>query len=69
MTLPDTRIVACAACGGDRGWAFPIGIERTTGALMEEWAECPYCDATGEEEIEVFPVDLADLDEIPAVLA
>jgi len=61
MMDPGLRIIPCQACGGDRGHAVPINIDRRDGSLIERWEPCLRCDATGDEEIEVEPIELEDL--------
>jgi hypothetical protein len=53
------RVVVCEACGGDRGHDVVSGYYPwgTTG----RWVPCTACDATGEIEVEVEPIDLDDL--------
>ena len=33
----------CPACGGDGGFHVARDVDRTTGALIEDWRPCPYC--------------------------
>lgn len=56
-------ISVCPACGGDRGFAYPVDVCRVTGALIEGWDPCRFCDARGDiEELPVFRT-LQDLEE------
>lgn len=56
------RIWPCPACMGDKGHAYPVDIDRRDGSLIEAWADCVTCDATGDVEIELEPVELEDLE-------
>lgn len=38
----------CPECSGDGGWHIPWDIDRTSGALIEQWERCETCDETGE---------------------
>lgn len=64
----DLRLMPCPACGGDRGWAYPVDIDRRDGSLIERWEDCRYCDENGEVEVELEPIELDDLDEAAASL-
>ena len=33
----NTRIIPCPACGGDKGHACPVDIDRRDGSLIERW--------------------------------
>ena len=48
----DTRIIPCPACGGDKGHHDFAG----------HWTRCDACDATGDIEVELEPVELDDLE-------
>jgi hypothetical protein len=58
----NTRIIHCPACGGDKGHAYPVDIDRRDGSLIERWQHCEVCEATGEIEVELEPVELEDLE-------
>lgn len=58
----NTRIIHCPVCGGDRGHAVPVDIDRRDGSLIERWQSCEACEATGEVEIELEEIEVADLD-------
>jgi hypothetical protein len=62
MTDREHMIIPCPECGGDRGWAVPVDIDRRDGSLIERWQQCEVCEATGELEIEPEPIELEDLD-------
>lgn len=60
----DCRETWCRVCGGDGGFAYPVDLCRSTGALIEGWDRCSACVGTGgmsEEEAADF--DLAERDE------
>lgn len=60
----ETRFVVCQACNGDGGWSyFTGGYCRFTGAADEAWEVCNYCGGKCEEEIEVEPITLEDMEE------
>ena len=61
VRMSDIRIVECTACHGERGYAIVSGYDPRNGALLGDWYVCHYCDGTGEEEIEVFPIRMKDL--------
>jgi len=61
-----TVIVACPACGGDRGWeSAPWGVDYRDGSVLTSWITCNECNATGGVEVPVELVDEYDLDDIP----
>ena len=62
MTRPCWN--ACPACGGDGLIVTETGIDRTTGALMEQFDRCDYCDGRGEIEETAQPIDCDDIDGI-----
>jgi DnaJ-class molecular chaperone len=55
-------IVACAACGGDGVILHEIGVDRTTGAIMEMVERCAECDGTGCVWIEGEPLAEDDVE-------
>ena len=61
--MSNTRIIPCPVCGGDRGHAIPVDINRRNGELIERWQSCEACEATGEIEVELEPIELEDLEE------
>lgn len=63
MTEPDVRIDPCPHCMGDKGHDVPYDIDRRDGSTIDRWVPCRLCDATGDVEIEVEPVELEDLEE------
>jgi hypothetical protein len=68
---PEERIVTCEVCGGDGGWEVaetgPYGYryDPNDGALITHWRKCEACAGTGQVAVEVQPIDLSDLAEIP----
>lgn len=65
--MPQTvsfRIEPCPACRGDKGFAYPIDIDRRDGSLIEGWADCSTCGAEGEIEVELEPIELEDLADV-----
>lgn len=54
------EIIPCPSCGGDKGHGVPYDIDRRNGGLIERWVSCITCDATGEIEIELEPLDGPD---------
>lgn len=61
----NTRMVPCGVCRGDKGHAVPVDIDRRDGSLIERWQPCEACEATGEIEIELEEIEMADLDAAP----
>jgi DnaJ-class molecular chaperone len=58
--MPDVRIVLCEACGGDgRVWTSRYG-----GNDPDVWdaGPCPVCEGTGDEIVEVQPIEMEDLE-------
>jgi hypothetical protein len=62
MTCPDTRLIECPNCNGDCGWEILTGYNARNGEPTGYWQACDYCEARGEIEIEVEPIEMADLD-------
>lgn len=60
--MTETRIIICPDCSGDGGWSVPVNIRISDGALIERWDNCMTCEATGEYEIEVEPIEMEDLE-------
>ena len=64
----STRIVPCPSCGGDKGHAYPVDIDRRDGSLIERWEMCRVCwddyrqEPTGEVEEEDEPIELEDIE-------
>ena len=58
----QTRMMVCEVCGGDRGFDVPWDINRHNGDAITRWVECPHCCGTGEEEIDLQPIEIEDLD-------
>jgi hypothetical protein len=58
----NTMIILCPACGGDKGHAYPVDIDRRDGSLIERWQHCERCSAKGEIEIELKLITMEDLD-------
>lgn len=58
----DTRIMPCPKCGGDKGFDVPHDIDRNNGDMVCHWVECRYCGGEGDEEIELEPITMEDLD-------
>jgi hypothetical protein len=65
--VTDTRIVPCPSCGGDKGHAYPVDINPFDGSLIEHWYPCEACEATGEIEIALEPVELGSHGAVPAM--
>ncbi|MFA5951506.1 MAG: hypothetical protein WC807_14600 [Hyphomicrobium sp.] len=61
------RIIPCPDCLGDKGHDIPVDIDRRDGSLIERWQPCVLCDATGDVELEVFAVDMDDLEAMGGV--
>lgn len=64
ISLDDVRIVPCEACGTE-GRIIRQSLYHSSahvGAPDEvDHGECPYCEGTGGELIEVEPIELEDL--------
>jgi hypothetical protein len=58
----NTRIIVCDECGGDGGWVYPVSFDPFTGRIGEQRQECFACEGTGQNEIEVEPIELEDLE-------
>lgn len=59
--MPNTRIVPCEACNGDRGFeSAPYGVNHWDGAPLTHWIRCTACDGRGEFEVELQPVEMDD---------
>lgn len=59
----DTRAIECPQCGGDGGWETLTHYDPRNGEPRGYWTQCPTCDGRREIEIEVFPIEMVDLDE------
>jgi hypothetical protein len=55
---PDYRIVFCEACGSEGRILTSNG-----GPYETDHGECPYCEGTGGEIIEVLPIEAEDIAE------
>jgi DnaJ-class molecular chaperone len=60
--IADTRIIPCTTCNGDGGWP----VEAAWDGGREWWMDCPHCDGSGEQEIELAPVTLEDIEDLEA---
>lgn len=61
--MADYRVVLCETCGSEGRLCYDTGIRcRETGAAMERYEPCPWCEGTGGEIIEVQPIEMEDLD-------
>ena len=61
---PDTRIIPCQRCGGDGGHEIWTGYDPRNGDAIGHWQKCSLCDGTGDNEIELEPIEEEDLDEM-----
>lgn len=55
------RLMPCEACGGDRGHDF--GPVPTPYGPFYRWTVCDACNGTGEVEVEMLPITMADLED------
>lgn len=53
---------ACERCGGDGGFDVPYSYDPRDGGLITYWAECTACGGTGDDFLEVLPLEEEDLD-------
>lgn len=60
--MDNVRIVPCAACGGDGEFCTPWDIDRRDGSVIERVERCRYCNGTGDEFVQVQPIEMEDLD-------
>ena len=56
----DARIITCDACDGDGHFEWCDG--HVGGEPHYASRRCTQCGGTGEEEIELSPIDMEDLD-------
>lgn len=64
--MGDVRIIICPACGGEGIWDVPTGhYSHLNGALITETRFCRECGGSGQVEVEVEPITVEDLAEIP----
>ena len=53
---------ACERCGGDGGFDVPHGVDYRDGSLLTHWVECTAWGGTGDNFLEVLPLEEWDLD-------
>jgi len=58
--MSEVRIIHCHSCGGDGGHLDVTG--RDWHGPVFDWFECRACGGWGEIEVEVFPIELEDLE-------
>lgn len=56
--MTTCRETWCRVCGGDGGFAYPVGVDYRDGSLIEGWDECRACEGTGGMSL----ADAADFD-------
>jgi hypothetical protein len=56
--------VPCPSCGGDGGFDVPHDIDRRDGSLLTHWSECRTCGGTGDDYLEVLPLEEEDLEQL-----
>lgn len=57
----DIRTTWCRDCGGDGGFEEVVGIDPFRSEPITRWFLCSSCQGTGEQEIELQPIDMDDL--------
>jgi hypothetical protein len=62
--LPETRAMACEACGGDGRFSDDRPTPGLYGPCYGPDVICRACDGTGRVEVEVEPITEDDLDEM-----
>jgi hypothetical protein len=61
--MSDIRIIVCPDCQGDGGFeCLGYDYDHNTGAPQTFWQKCNVCDAKGEIEQRVEPIEIEDLE-------